>query len=297
MAEHRKRKRVEWWTHPFRLSIQELNYLELGHLGVTRWGVMLALVAGASAVGLVVYFLVALTPLRERVVPGYLAEEVRAAAERADLQADSAMKVLALQGQYLDLLRAGIAGDLSLDDVPPAEAMGEAETFAVVDSVWDATIGELATQRPAADSALRARVEAEDRFSLSRAGAVSDDLVRISFPPVVGSISEKFNASAGHFGIDFVAAEGSLVYAAEDGTVVLASYTVDGGYVICLQHRSNRISLYKHNASLLRGVGEVVRAGDGIAIIGGTGATARGAHCHFEWWVDGRPVDPEGLLP
>jgi len=44
--------------------------------------------------------------------------------------------------------------------------------------------------------------------------------------------------------------------------MMMASWTQDSGYVIAVQHRGNLISLYKHNAELLKKVGNFVNAGD-----------------------------------
>jgi murein DD-endopeptidase MepM/ murein hydrolase activator NlpD len=144
---------------------------------------------------------------------------------------------------------------------------------------------------------LRSRVEEEDRFALQRGQMNETTLRNIPFAPIQGSISSKFNPAIGHFGVDFVAPEGSVIHAVDDGIVVIASYTSEGGYVISVQHPSNRTSVYKHNKSLLVEVGDRVQAGDPIAILGGTGTHSTGPHSHFEWWVDGQPLDPTQWLP
>ena len=81
-----------------------------------------------------------------------------------------------------------------------------------------------------------------------------------------------------------------------DGTVLMASWTQDAGYVIAIQHQSNLISIYKHISDLLKEVGNFVSAGEIISIIGNTGELTSGPHLHLELWYNGNPVDPEEFV-
>ena len=146
------------------------------------------------------------------------------------------------------------------------------------------------------DLELRERVEGEDRFALRRSGPDVAMAIGFDFQPVRGGISDGFDLSHGHFGVDLEAAEGVLVHAVDDGTVLISDYTVEHGYVMAIQHRNNRISVYKHNASLLKEVGELVQMGDVIASVGNSGTQTTGPHLHFEWWVSGQPIDPAPWL-
>jgi murein DD-endopeptidase MepM/ murein hydrolase activator NlpD len=46
----------------------------------------------------------------------------------------------------------------------------------------------------------------------------------------------------------------------------------------------------------MKKVGDYVRAGEPIAIVGETGELATGPHLHFELWSDGNPVDPKEYI-
>ncbi len=116
------------------------------------------------------------------------------------------------------------------------------------------------------------------------------------FVPVNGLVTNKFNRNNKHFGVDVVAVSDAVIKAAADGTVVFSGWTVEGGYVIGIQHESNIISICKHNASVLCREGDVVKAGDAIAILGDSGTTSTGPHLHFELWVNGRAVNPEDYI-
>ncbi|WP_277481392.1 M23 family metallopeptidase [Catalinimonas alkaloidigena] len=116
------------------------------------------------------------------------------------------------------------------------------------------------------------------------------------FTPITGIISSSYNPKQGHYGVDIVSKKNEPIKSVADGTVILASWTQDAGYVITVQHRSNVISVYKHNSSLLKKSGDFINAGDVIAIIGNTGELTSGPHLHFELWYNGNPVDPEEFV-
>jgi murein DD-endopeptidase MepM/ murein hydrolase activator NlpD len=87
-----------------------------------------------------------------------------------------------------------------------------------------------------------------------------------------------------------------VVKATLPGTVTLAGWTLETGYVIQLQHENNIISLYKHNAELLKHIGDRVKAGEPIAIIGNSGELTTGPHLHFELWYNGTSLDPQQYI-
>ena len=118
----------------------------------------------------------------------------------------------------------------------------------------------------------------------------------IFFPPLNGMITSHFNSKNQHYGVDIVAKTDAVIRATADGTVIFADWSTKGGYVIGIQHDKNIISVYKHNASLLHHEGDIVKAGDGIAIIGDGGSTSTGPHLHFELWFRGIALDPEDYI-
>ncbi len=114
--------------------------------------------------------------------------------------------------------------------------------------------------------------------------------------PLEGIITADYNTDIAHYGVDIVAKENESVRAIADGTVLLATWTEDTGYVLAIQHANSLVSVYKHNASLTKKMGEPVVAGEVIAIVGNTGELTTGPHLHFETWYDGQPVDPKTFL-
>ncbi|MCS6794392.1 MAG: M23 family metallopeptidase [Raineya sp.] len=149
-----------------------------------------------------------------------------------------------------------------------------------------------------ADLNLRKEYESMN-ISLKEPKSTSTDVTLQSisfFPPIKGTITERFDAKNKHFGIDLVAKANEPIKAAADGTVIFASWTEDTGNVIAIQHQGDMVTLYKHNAALFKKVGDFVKAGDVIAIIGNTGRLSSGPHLHFELWYKGNAINPEKFV-
>ncbi len=116
------------------------------------------------------------------------------------------------------------------------------------------------------------------------------------FSPISGIVLSPYNTQSEHYGVDVVSKKNEPVKSVADGTVIFSDWTQEAGYVISVQHKNDLISVYKHNSALLKKVGNFVRAGDLISIIGNTGELTSGPHLHFELWFNGNPVNPEEFV-
>ncbi len=154
------------------------------------------------------------------------------------------------------------------------------------------------TERSEVDAQFRQEFEEDgvEMLTVSNGAAPSQLDELFFFTPLAGIISAPYNTKISHYGVDVVSKQNEPIKSVADGTVIMASWTQDAGYVIAVQHRSNIISIYKHNSSLLKKEGEFVNAGDVIAIIGNTGELTSGPHLHFELWYNGNPVNPEEFV-
>lgn len=97
-----------------------------------------------------------------------------------------------------------------------------------------------------------------------------------------------------HGGTDTCCSSGTYgkeVVASADGTVIIASYMSGGyGYYVAIDHGGGVVTLYAHNSALNVSEGQHVSQGDVVAYAGSTGY-ATGAHCHFEFRINGERVD------
>ena len=283
---------MSMWKHRLRVTVfDESSYSEIRVFNGTprNWALWLAL--GVGLVVGVTYFAVAHTPLREWVVPGYVAESTRDDMRETRILADSLAQLLARQEMSLTALRHSLAGDSAA--MAFLQGASDPAEQGLPDPV---SLSTLETGAGEGEMALRAQIELEDRFALQRKS--SDGNTPIGFPylPLVGGISSAMDVGIGHLGIDLVAPEGSAVQAVDDGSVLFSSYTVETGYTLLIQHRGERVSVYKHCASLLKRQGDLVSGGEAVALMGNTGELTTGPHLHFEWWVRGRPLDPTPWL-
>jgi murein DD-endopeptidase MepM/ murein hydrolase activator NlpD len=118
----------------------------------------------------------------------------------------------------------------------------------------------------------------------------------IFIEPTHGLITQGFEPSKGHMGVDYGTRIGSPVYASAGGLVTFADYTVDSGFMVIIQHDSGFITIYKHCSVLSKKVRDRVNQGELIALSGNTGKNTTGPHLHFEIWQDGKPIDPQKFL-
>lgn len=228
-------------------------------------------------------YIIAYTPLREY-IPGYPSTKLRQQATRLMFETDSLKRNLTINEQYYASIRKVLTGDNLTVDFNK-------------DSIIAASNAEPATVdlRPSRqDSLLRDKVAREDRYNLftPATAAVTNTL----FPPVSGTISQAYDADSRHYAVDIVVSNNEPVKAVADGTVIFSEWTADTGNVLILEHPNSLISVYKHNASLNKQQGDLVRGGEVIASAGSTGNLSTGPHLHFELWSGGYPVDPLNYL-
>ncbi len=284
------RKRRSFWGRlkdKYRLSlVNEGTFEERISFRLSRMNVILLFIALFTVHGLLVAALIAYTPAR-RWIPGYSDLETKRNSYRAAMKADSLQAELVVRDLYLNNLRNVLSGKL------PADSATLLAPIVQPPSPSDLR----ASHR---DSLLREQVQQDEAYTVSDKGALSTDRVGLPgiffFPPLRGLVTQTFDKKQGHYGIDIVAKSDEPVKACLEGTVVLASWTSDGGYVLHVQHTSDLVSVYKHNAVLLRKQGDKVKAGEVIAIVGNSGELTSGPHLHFELWHAGEPVDPQAYM-
>ncbi len=277
----KKRKEIKKKLfHKYRLVILNENTFEekisfkLSRLNVFVTGSLLifALIAFTTV-------LIAFTPLREY-IPGYSSTKLKRQATELTYKTDSLVTVLNYTNKYLDNIRMVLNGDIANNQVNRDSLF---EQFKLDPSSIDLTpIRE--------DSLLREQVAMEDKYSLFERDIKDVNLVL--FPPVGGTITQEYNPQKKHYAVDVVAVTNTPVKAVADGMVIFSEWTADTGYVIILEHKDGLLSVYKHNGSLNKHQGEMVRAGEVIASVGNTGELTTGPHLHFELWNNGGPVNP-----
>lgn len=101
--------------------------------------------------------------------------------------------------------------------------------------------------------------------------------------------------NAMHEGVDFVVPEGTSIMAAASGIVVYSDYHEQYGNMVEIDHGHDIVTRYAHASKRLVKVGQVVRRGQEIALVGSTGRST-GNHMHFEVRYKGIAQNPDRLL-
>ncbi len=112
--------------------------------------------------------------------------------------------------------------------------------------------------------------------------------------PCNGAITQYF--SQYHLAIDIGNREGTPIYAAAAGTVTLAGWYGTMGNTVRISHAGGYETLYGHMSKVLVQVGQVVKQGEQIGLMGSTGKST-GPHTHFIIHRGGGAVNPIRYLP
>jgi murein DD-endopeptidase MepM/ murein hydrolase activator NlpD len=98
-----------------------------------------------------------------------------------------------------------------------------------------------------------------------------------------------------HKGVDFAGSAGSSVVAVAAGVVTWAGQRTGYGNLVEINHGDGYVTRYAHNEKTLVSVGETVKRGESVALMGSTGRST-GPHVHFEVLRNGRQVNPLSFI-
>jgi len=285
MPKERKRDKIrKLFQNPYRIVIfNDLNLHIIKQVRFNARTLVMAIVFAVICIIVGVTVLIAFTPLREY-IPGYPTGKMRKMLISNVLVVDSLDLEIKRRDKYFNDFRAMLAGETPLDTSKRRTNVPQPDQVQIKKYDHDSLFKDEILQE---QTNLGINPEA-----ISRGGVAG----LLFFPPLNGIITGKYDAGNGHFGVDIVGKLNSRISAALDGTVVFAGWTIDTGYVIYLQHNQNLITVYRHNAELLKRQGDKVRAGEAIAIMGNSGKETTGPHLHFEMWLNGTSINPEDYI-
>ena len=294
MAQDKKdKKKMSWMSrlrNKYRLVIMNDESLEERlTFRLSRLNVFVVLGTLTIILIILTSILIAFTPLREY-IPGYTNVGLQKKLYELQIKTDSIEKGLEKRDLFIQNMKDVMNGKDLSTDVPLTK-----DTLHKYNNIK--------LKKSPEDSLLRAEVENQGKYNLYRFGNSENERQKnesigkvLFFVPLKGVITNEFNPSQNHYGIDIVSKQNEAIKCVLDGTVILSNWTLETGYTIAIQHQQNIVSVYKHNSALLKKEGEFVKAGDPIAIIGQTGELTTGPHLHFELWSDGNPVNPKDYI-
>ncbi len=287
MSETKKKRQwLERLKNRYRMVIlNDDTFEEKFVLRLTPLGILILLSTVTIVMTVLVITLVAFTPLREY-IPGYGDISLRNDIENLTLRADSLENTMKAKDWYIQNINNVLSGNLEGKPQKPLK-----------DTTKDYT--KINVNPTGKDSALRYEIENADKYALNltdKNKPINSISSFFFYSPIKGIVSTSFNLREEHYGVDIAGKENEIISATLNGTVVFAGYTANDGYVIQIQHSNNLMSVYKHNSDLTKRVGDYVKAGEPIAIIGNTGETSVGTHLHFELWYNGNPINPQDYI-
>jgi murein DD-endopeptidase MepM/ murein hydrolase activator NlpD len=191
------------------------------------------------------------------------------------------------------------ATDTMSHSVSVAQELGidAAPTETVIDPAGTQHLEELAVSRNQRDAEQAAAAEVQAQADHAAAAAAAEAARPKVVLPVAGArLTSGFGARWGtvHAGIDLAAPIGTPEYAAMDGVVLEAGPASGFGLAVYIQHANGDVTVYGHMDKILVTAGQVVQAGETIALLGNRGQST-GPHLHFEVHVgglNGEKIDP-----
>lgn len=282
-----------WFTHRYQLIIR--NEKDLAEMSTISFNYAKLIIVGViTFIGLFsLGLLLSYTILAKWLNPAYLEQEN----EKKLIQLSSAIEKLneetTQQAKFIKLIQSIIDGK----EEPVYELEKVENTQEEVTDPLDQDISHQSAALTEADAYLRREFETTESTLSTPVYKVDHHLQELFFfTPVEGIITTAFNPTIEHYGIDIVAKENEPIKCIAEGVVLFASWDVEMGWVIAIQHSHNLISIYKHNAALFKKIGNFVQAGEVIAIMGNSGELSTGPHLHFEIWYQGNPVNPKDFI-
>jgi len=256
----------------YRIILREdENLEEKVSVVLTPWNVIIAASVGFLVFGALIYALLAYTPLNY-IFPTKSAKYSSQEQYQMMLKIDSLENSLTQLNYQSEVLSKVLAGE-------------EVDIEKTLESALDTTrLEEESNDEAEAPQTQTAPVSIKKAESLPRDYNF--------FVPIRGVISDTFNVDRKHLAIDISAESKSVIKSIQKGTVIFSEWTPSGGHTLVIQHPNDFISVYKHNAVLLKKMGSFVNAGDAIALVGNTGELTSGPHVHFELWKKGIAVNP-----
>ena len=287
---------VSEWKTRYRLVFSNEETLEQSFVirRITIQKMAVVAILAAFVIIVLTTILIALTPLRVY-IPGYTSQKDYKMYKQTAARVDSLEKQLAMNQQFIENFSGMLEGNdgaIYEDD--------EAQTTPDVHPVErDPSRGE--GLREVLEEAEMILGRVGENSASNNAGVPGIEQAKITsisiYPPAMGAVTRLFDASQNHYGIDITPTDNKTVTCVADGVVIAANYTATDGYTIIVQHPGNMISIYKHNANLLKTLGSRVTAGMPIATAGNAGSEGGNSnHLHFELWYNGFPINPLNYL-
>ncbi len=276
MAEEKKDSFWKRISRKYRLSVMhedtlaESWHVRLSWLGALTITTLMFLLTVGLLSALIIY-----TPIRH-ILPGY-SEDLRQQLVSATERMDSLQNEMALQHNYLDLIKLIMSGEVATDTIQP------------LDSIEVVMREQLLEAKNEATQEFMAQYEEKEKNSFQLFDIQQNTPVYTLFRPASGVVVRHYNPQSGDFGIDIKTPDNENITAVLAGVVVYVNYEIDNTYTLMLQH-SSYISVYRHAGRVMKKTGDAVKAGESIAL------ASKEFPLSFELWQNGKNINPEEVI-
>lgn len=262
----RRRKLLKKLKSRFRLTLlNENTFEERFSYSLTPMNVIVMFGGLLLVFGFIIYLLVAFTPLKVYLVPGYVDIEYREQARDARIKADSLSRALRQNQAYLQSVQTILAGDIVRHAVDTSEMKTTKLEWTEADSLFDTEMRTKKSKRPL--------VFSRQEFVI----------------PLKGQIVNRKGAT--EYGVNIGSPVGTPVSGVSDGRVLSVMPMGKQSYQMVLSHGDGWVSVYGNLNQVTHRVGDLIFAGDLLGSVGEPTQGQKFPHLHFELWHSGQPVN------
>lgn len=255
--------------------LDDLTLREVFHFRVSLLGAISVITIAIISLIVLLSVLIVYTPLRN-ILPGYSAS-LRQQLVQESARVDSLQYDLALQRQYLDVIKQLTAGDIQLDSVQSLDSLQRVERE------------QIAKQSSKATEAFMAQYEQKERDRLLLFDTNTSTNVRQLYRPVKGSIIRSARPDLKQYGVAIRTVKDEHVMATTRGTLVSVERMEDNTFTLLLQS-ATYVTVYRHVGNALKQQGAEIERGEVL------GVTDGGHDVIVELWDAGKFVNPEEVI-
>jgi len=265
-------------TTKFKVSIiNEGTLEEVSHL---RLSALWLFASSFFLIGIILVLfsvIILYTPLRG-FLPENVNDDLRVNVTTQAIKIDSLTNVVALQNQYLDVLKGIISGDIKIDTT-------DKESAEILASKRE----EILLEKSEAEKEFAKSFEEDEMYNISSPSQTENSI--IFFKPVAGIIASGYDPKMGKFGIEISTKPDAAISAAYKGLVFNTGYDFHDGYFIEIVHPQNYITIYKGLGASFVKCGDTVKEGQVIGTLFNNSSDTK-PHIHFELWNNAQSQDP-----
>ena len=279
----KKRRISNWLFYPIRIvGMDHVSFAERWRIRINRFQLLSIFILLSFLIFTLSYLLFSYTPLG-KTLPDNVTDKSRNEILEAYAIVEDMEIRINQQDLFIKNLQRVIRGDVEFDSIYQAEnGLELVDDFLKMDTTR--TDVELELQRSVKQRELENTAPQPKRLN---------ELYLLD--PVSGRLSQRFHPTR-HPAVDIVTAPNEPILACLEGVVIHRGYDDLDGWIIMIKHPNDILSVYKHCSKVLKEVGDIVKAGDPIGIVGNTGKRTTGPHLHFELWSSQGPLNPTDYL-